>query len=152
MAKVRVLADVRVNLKGLDNLVSNSPSAVANALNEVTAAALQIAKARSRYKSYDMRKGWRRSQVGFKSSIKASNTSPGYRIYNNTLNEYGQSYTQYHESGTERFDAQPMLAPAMEYIEQNLEKAIASNISDAVDGSVFSAISVGGPREVEMED
>ena len=152
MAKFRVLADVRVNLKGLDNLVSNSPSAIVNALKEVTGAALQIAKDRSRYDTHDMQKGWRRSQIGFKSSIKASNTSPGYRIYNNTLNKYGHSYTQYHEFKISRIDPQPMLAPAMQYVEQNLEKAIASNISDAVDGSVFSTISVGEPTEVEMED
>jgi HK97 gp10 family phage protein len=152
MAKVRVLADVRVNLKGLDNLVNLSPAAIANALGEVTGAALDIAKDESRVDTGAMKKGWRRSQIGFKGSIKTSNTNPGYRIYNNTLNKYDESYTQYHEFGTARIEPQPMLEPAMRYISENLEEAIASNISDAIDGSIFSSINVGGPMQVEMED
>lgn len=152
MAYVLVRADARVNLKGLNNLVNASPSAIANALNEVTGAALQIAKDRSREDTGEMKSGWKRSQIGFKGSIKKSNTNPGYRIFNNTINDYGQTYTQYHEFDISRIEPQPMLAPAMDYIEQNLEAAIASNISDAADGSIFSAISVDRPQSFELED
>jgi HK97 gp10 family phage protein len=142
MPNLRVRADVKVNIKEIENLVLYAPDAVVSALKEVTAQALQIAKNESRVDTSAMQKGWRRSQVGFKGSLKAGNTSPGYRLYNNTLNQSGETYTQFHEFGTSHIEPQPMLQPAMDYIEANLDAAISNNLQDAKDGGFFAVLDI----------
>lgn len=152
MPRFRVMADVRVDMTQINNLIEHAPEAVLNGLNEVTGAAIQIAKDASRTDTYAMQKGWTRRRIGFKSAITANNETPGYRLYNNTVNKYNQTYTQYHEFGTSYIEAQPMLQPAADYINQHLAQVILESLEDAKDGNLSISFNMGSPNQVPMED
>lgn len=158
MSNFRVMADVTVNMNQFEDMASNAPEAVANALKEISEEALQIAVENSRIDTGAMsgikrpeglNAGWRRSQIGFKSTIKPNNEDPGYRIYNNTINKRGDTYTQFHEFGTSHIDPQPMAGPAVDYINQMLGQKVLDGVNEAIGKSISSVgIRISGPKRI----
>ena len=145
MSNFRVMADVNINMSQFDGLVENAPEAVKKSLFEISGEARQIAEDNSRIDTGamsgviqypELNSGWKRSQIGFKGTIKANNENPGYRIYNHTVNKKGETYTHFHEFGTEDFDAQPMAGPAIDYINQMLGQKVLSEVKEAIGKSI----------------
>lgn len=99
MAKIS--ADIKVDTTKLDRLSENMKNLVGAATGEASAAVVRAAKDYSRVLTGDMRSGWNRSRIG-------RGNQGGWRIYNTV------PYTVYHEFGTWKMSAQPMLGPAMD--------------------------------------
>ncbi len=133
MGNIKLTADVILDMETFRNLDKFAPRAMQKAAKKVLEEAVMVARKNSRVDTGAMQSGWKIDSnagsagglSGAGNIVKATDQAV-WAIYNMTVNSYGSTYTEYHEYGTDRFEAQPMLAPAVDYINANLEREIMS--------------------------
>lgn len=112
-------ADIRVDIKKLENLAKSTQGIASQAASELSAEVVRLAKEKSRVDSGAMQAGWNRAKIG-------AGRKGGYRIYNTV------PYTVFNEFGTSKMPAQPMLGPALTEVEPEIPKRVKKWVEFAI--------------------